>query len=314
MKMVSCPNCGQPISFLGHQCPYCHIKIVGASGLSKLMREMGNSPVMMAGGLFFLAFLVCLLILWSLGMIKGDSAERSSISAAYSPTLHIRQVGPEVAGAGDRSKLSGTWSGKYLDTSGHSGDADLTIQEEAGRSVSGRWNGSAFIKGRRAEDNLILWECTQSGGTWRYTCRIHENSVLDVTFQSLAATNDGCTPSGSAFLIPDSGVPSSDPDAAGFSGLWTGVYSAGPETEITSLSIQADKSGALSGAWNGNAPITKAKLSNRYLEWECEKGATHYRNIAGLLGDGNKLVLIYSASQGSGDNEYAGSALYTKNP
>src|SRR6266571_3822795 len=57
MQMMSCPNCGQPISLLGHQCPFCHIQIVGASGLSKLMRQVGNSPVMLAGGLFLVAFL-----------------------------------------------------------------------------------------------------------------------------------------------------------------------------------------------------------------------------------------------------------------
>jgi hypothetical protein len=308
VKIISCPNCGQPISFLGHQCPYCRIQIVGASGMSKLMRQAGNSPIMMAGGLFFLAFLICILILWKLGMIKGESAEKSSQAAPNPPRLEIRQIGPESIGQDSQGKLSGTWSGKYLNTLGGSGDADLTIQEEAGRAISGRWNGSSLLKARRGEENSILWEGDQRGGPWRYSCRIHENSVLDVTFQSIAASNSGRAPSGAALLIPDSSELSIQPNAAAFSGIWTGFYSGGPETGITSISIQQDKSGALVGAWNGNAPITQAKISGRFLEWECEKGGTHYRNIAGLIGDGNKLVLIYSSSQGS-----AGSALYSKN-
>ena len=58
MQMASCPNCGQPINLIWHQCPYCHIQIVGASGLSKLMRQVGNSPVMLAGGLFLVVGMI----------------------------------------------------------------------------------------------------------------------------------------------------------------------------------------------------------------------------------------------------------------
>jgi hypothetical protein len=114
-------------------------------------------------------------------------------------------------------------------------------------------------------------------------------------------------------LLPEGAGPTR-PDPAAFSGLWSGFYSAGPESGITTISIQLDKSGNLSGAWNGNAPISQAKLSGRFLEWDCEKGGTHYRNIEAILGDRSKMVLIFSASRGSGENGYCGSALYTKNP
>jgi hypothetical protein len=268
---------------------------------------------MMAGGLFFLAFLVCILILWKLGMIKGQSAEKPAANSGTSPKLEIRHVGPGLAGQEGQNKLSGSWTGRYLDTLGGSGDADLSIQEEAGQAVSGRWNGLSLIKGRRAEVNLILWEGDQSGGPWRFRCRIHENSLLDVTYQSTSLDSRGHSPSGSAFLIPDTGVLGSRPDATSFAGLWTGFYSAGPETGITSISIQVDKSGSLMGAWNGSAPIMGAKLNGQFLEWECDKGGIHYRNVAGLLGEGNKLALIYCTSQGSDAGGYAGSALYTKN-
>lgn len=314
MRMISCPNCGQPISFLGHQCPYCRIRIVGASGLSKLMRQMGNTPVMLAGGLFIIAFLVCIFILWKIGMIESEPAERSSQSAAKNPTLRIGSTTSESAGQDEQGKLSGTWTGKFIDTLGDSDDADLTIKEEAGRAVTGRWNGTSILQGKRAEDNLILWECRHSGRTWRYSCKIHENFLLTVSFQALAQDSEGrASQSGSAFLFRNGEEPSS-PNAAAFSGFWSGFYSAGPESGITTISIQLDKSGTLSGAWNGNARINQAKLSGRFLEWESVRGASHYRNIAALPGDGNKLVLIFSASQGSAEKGYSGSALYTKNP
>src|SRR6266851_3460537 len=315
MNMITCPNCGQPIGFLGHQCPYCHIRIVGASGLSKLMRELGNSPMMLAGGLFVVAFFLCILILWKIGMIESKSVESPSKKAANGPTLRIGPGASTSPGRDEKGRLSGKWTGKFINTLGDSSDAELTIQEEAGRSISGQWNGNSLLKAKRAEDNLILWECSQRGETWKYSCRFHENSLLDVTFQALAQNSEGAAPpSGSAFLFPEGAGQPSRPDAAAYSGLWSGFYSAGPDSGITTLRIQQDKSGTLSGVWNGNARITQAKLSGRFLECECEKGATHYRNISALRGDGSKLVLIFSVSQESDENSYCGSALYTRNP
>src|SRR5260370_24208943 len=200
MKMISCPNCGQPISFFGHQCPYCRIHIVCASGLSKLMRQVGNSPLMLAGGLFLIAFFVCIVILWKLGMIESQPAERSSQNATMIPTLRIGPTGSATTGQDKQGKLSGAWTGKFIDTLGDSDDAELTIQEEAGRSVTGRWNGTSLIQGKRAQDNLILWECRQNGRTWRYSCKIHENALLTVSFQALAQDGEGRAPqSGAAF-------------------------------------------------------------------------------------------------------------------
>src|SRR5262245_974815 len=127
MKMISCPNCGQPISFLGHQCPYCRIRIVGASGLSKLMRQIGNSPVMLASGFFIVAFLVCIAILWKLGMVKSQPAEKVTSGAAQKTSSHIGSSGSAPASQNESSKFSGTWSGKYIDTLGDSDDAELTM-------------------------------------------------------------------------------------------------------------------------------------------------------------------------------------------
>ena len=80
------------------------------------------------------------------------------------------------------------------------------------------------------------------------------------------------------------------------------------------ISVQEDKSGVLSGVWNGDARIAVGTRSGRFLQWECDHGDTHSRNIGATVGDGKKLVLIFSTSEKKVDNAYCGSALYSKNP
>lgn len=312
MQMIRCPNCGQPISLLGHQCPFCHIHIAGASGLSKLTRQMGNAPLMMASGLFLLAFLVCMVILWKMGMMGSGMANTPSQSATS--FLQIGQMPSNLIGSNDRAEMSGSWTGKFIDSRGESGDAELTMKQEPGGTVTGNWNGSSILQGKRAEDNLILWECRQGGRIWKYSSKTHENGLLMVSFQSLGQDGDGGAPqTGAAFLFRK-GEELSVSNTAAFSGIWTGFYSAGPDSGVSMVSLQLDKSGELSGVWNGSARITKAKLSGDYLEWECEQGGTHFRHIGAIYAEGKKLVLIYSTPGGSDTNTHAGSALHSKNP
>jgi len=315
MQMMSCPNCGQPISLLGHQCPFCHIHIAGASGLSKLMRQVGNSPVMLAGGLFLIAFFVCMVFLWKIGITEGGS---TSGNATRLPTLKIGQASPvsgEKSADNKQGSLAGAWTGKFINTLGDSGDVTLTIKEDAGRSISGQWNDASLQNANRADDNQILWENDHKGRLWKFAGRIHDHSLMLVSFQALASdTNGAGASSGAAFLWREGAAPSSSPDAAAFSGIWTGLYAEGHDSGVSIISLQPDKAGGLSGVWNGKAPITQAKTSGSLVEWECDQGSTHFRNIGGLFGDGNKLVLIFSGIDGSGQNGYAGLALYTKNP
>jgi hypothetical protein len=301
MKMVSCPKCGQPINLLGHQCPYCHIQIVGASGLSKLVREMGNTPYLAAGGLFLMAFFLCIVIFWKTGML--DSSE---LAAQY-------PVSPQGTAFLRSRGLPEKWNGKFIDCLAETGDAELHIKEGAGRSVTGTWNGSSIVNGKRAEDNELFWECSKGGRVWRFSARIHENSqLLTVAYQSI--TEDGLPQSGAAFLLRDGADQGPVLDAAAFSGIWNGLYSLGRETGVTTISVQEDKSGVLSGVWNGDARIAEGTRSGRFLQWECDHGDTHSRNIGATIGDGKKLVLIFSASEKKDDNAYCGSALYSKNP
>jgi hypothetical protein len=315
MQMMSCPNCGQPISLLGHQCPFCHIKIVGASGLSKLMRQAGNSPVMLAGGLFLIAFFVCIVILWKMGMTEGRS---TSGNAARLPTLRIGQAEPGFSEKNAESKPgspAGTWIGKFINTLGDSGGVELTLKEEPGHSLSGHWNGASLQNVKRAEDNQILWQSEQNGKLWKFSARIHEQSLMIAIFQALDSDNtEGSAATGTAFLWREGAGPSSSSNLAAFAGIWTGLYADGHDNGVTMIDLHADKAGGLSGTWNGKASITQAKISGGYLEWECDQGGMHYHNLGGIFGDGNKLVLIFSGTDGSGKSGYAGSALYSKNP
>jgi hypothetical protein len=312
MQMTNCPNCGQPMNLLWHECPYCRIKIVGASGLSKLMREVGNSQVMLAGGLFLIAFLVCMALLWKLGIIDSGSSDKTSGNAASLPTLRIGQGSAETGIAIDpkpKSELSGTWTGKFINALGESGDAELII-EESGRSVTARWNGESITNLKRTE-NGIHWEVNQKGRLWRFDGRMHDPLIL-VTSQALASDKMSAA-SGTAFLVRDGANSSSTSDAA-FAGIWTGLYADGPRTGVTAISLHEDKNGGLSGVWNGKAPIAQAKVSDGIVEWECDEGRTHFHAIGQIYGEGGKLALIFGATEGSGKNGYSGSALYSKNP
>ena len=314
MQMASCPNCGQPINLIWHQCPYCHIQIVGASGLSKLMRQVGNSPVMLAGGLFLVAFFVCMVVLWKIGVIDSGSSDKLSGNAASLPTLRIGQGAGETGIALDpkpKSELSGTWTGKFINALGDSGHAELIIEEESGRSVTARWNGESITNLKRTEGG-IHWETNQKGRLWRFNGRIHDHSLMLVTSQALASDNMSAA-SGTAFLVRDGEMPSSISEAA-FSGIWTGLYADGPESGVSMISLHEDKAGGLSGVWNGKAPITQARVSDGLVEWECDQGRTHFRAIGRAYGDGSKLALVFGATEGSGKNSYSGSALYSKNP
>src|SRR5262245_24074664 len=243
MQMTRCPNCGQPMSLLWHQCPYCHIRIVGASGLSKLMRQIGNSPVMLAGGLFLVAFFVCMVVLWKIGVIDSGSSDKLSGNAASLPTLRIGQGGSETGIALDpkpKSELSGTWAGRFVNALGDSGDAELIIEEESGRVLTGRWNGESITNLKKTE-NGIHWEVSQKGRLWRFDGRIHDHSLMLVTSQALASGNMSAA-SGSAILVRDGEMPSSTSNPA-FSGIWTGLYFDGPRTGVTAISFHEDKNG-----------------------------------------------------------------------
>jgi len=298
MRMMTCPNCGQPISPMGHQCPYCNIRIVGASGLSKMMRQVGNAPFLMGGGLFLMAFFVCTLLLWKVGLT--GSSENIAMYSAHRP----EQLSLALAG------ISGKWSGKFISTLGDSGDVALSVQEEANRSVTGRWNGASLERGKRVEDNQLVWECDHKGRLWRFTGRLSENSqLLIVTFQT--STEDGGVQTGAAFLTLEA-KGSSDAETADLSGVWTGLYSSGRLDGVTTVSLKQDRSGTLSGIWNG-ARLAQGERAGPILTWECNQGPTHFQILGEPFGNGKKLVLIFSASEGSDGDRYTGSALYTKN-
>jgi hypothetical protein len=300
MNRISCPNCGQPVKLLGHQCPYCHIQIVGASGLSKLVREAGNIPYLAAGGLFMMAFFLCIVIFWKTGMM--DSSQLAAQYPASSKDASFLGLGG----------ISGKWSGKFLNNSSETGNADLNLTE-AGSSLTGTWKGSSITKGNRGQDNQLFWECSQAGRAWKFSARVHEGSqLLTVGYQSL--TEEGATQTGAAFLLREGADQGPVPDAVALGGSWSGLYSLGPKTGISMISVQEDKSGALSGVWNGNARITEGSRSGRFLQWECEQGETHFRNIGAIIGDGKKLVLIYRAAEKTDEIPYCGAAIYSKNP
>jgi hypothetical protein len=253
----------------------------------------------MAGGLFLIAFFVCALFLWKTGMMGASE------NAAMYLTRQPGQVSLGIAG------ISSKWTGRFIDTLGDSGDVTLSVQEEANRSLTGRWNGVSLKRGKRVEDNQLVWECDQKGRPWRFTGRLSENSqLLMVTFQ--ASTEEGGVQTGAGFLTREAKGSSDHDETADLSGVWTGLYSGGRLDGVTTVSLKQDGSGALSGAWNG-ARITQGERSDPILRWECNQGATHFQVLGEVFGNGKKLVLIFSASEGSDGDRYTGSALYSKN-
>jgi hypothetical protein len=244
-----------------------------------------------------MAFLVCTLLLWKVGLT--GSSENIAMYSTHRP----EQLSLALAG------ISGKWSGKFINTLGDFGDVAVSIHEEANRSVTGRWNGASLERGKRVEDNQLVWECDQKGRPWRFTGRLSENSqLLIVTFQT--STEDGGVQTGAAFLTLEA-KGSSDAEMADLSGVWTGLYSGGRLDGVTTVSLKQDRSGALSGIWNG-ARLAQGERSGLILRWECNQGPTHFQVLGEPFGNGKKLVLIFSASEGSDGDRYTGSALYTK--
>jgi hypothetical protein len=247
-----------------------------------------------------MAFFVCTLIIWKIGLLG------SSEVAAHYP------ASPQDASFLQLRGLPEKWRGKFIDGLGESGDAELYLKE-AGPALTGTWNGSSITRGKRAADNQLFWECSKGGRVWTFSARSQQNSqLLTVAYQSL--TEDGLPQSGAAFLLRDGADLGPVPDAASFSGIWNGLYSLGRRTGVTMISVQEDKSGDLSGVWNGNARITEGARSGRFLQWQCDQGEIHSRNIGAVVGDGKKLVVIFGASDKRENIAYCGSALYSKNP
>jgi hypothetical protein len=228
-------------------------------------------------------------------------------------TLHLCQpdgysqaydewVGPNgFAGA-----ATGTWSGRYANSTGERNDTSLQLDEADDGTMSGQWDG-VRLEGARIGGLVLSLAGNTPQRSYRLVVRMHGNLLLG---SYTARRPDGSQYFG-RFNAARSGpaTEAAAPRDVKFLGKWAGTYvntkrQGGQET----LELNQDANGGLSGLWTDGVKLRGELVGHDaiYLAGQTGSGQTGSRSysIVGLMETGE--LHLYYATHGQNRERYYG--------